>query len=319
MLTSPKRLGGSWVQCSMSSDVAPMGPAAKVGASVSRSQGQPPLGLMAALVLLVALYVPTFIGLARSVWDTDAQGHGPIVLAVSVWLLYRGWPELSAVHRVDARAGWGWVTIGFGALLYIFGRSQDILLFEVGSLAVNLAGIILLFTGWRGIRIVWFSLFFLLFMVPLPSAVVDTLTQPMKLAVSSVADSVLFALGYPISRSGVILSIGPYQLLVADACAGLNTLFTLEALGLLYLNMVRTASAFRNISLAILIVPISFLANVIRVIVLSLITYYFGDEAGQGFLHGFAGMVLFMSALGLIIVADGVLRLISQPMRKAAV
>jgi exosortase/archaeosortase family protein len=105
----------------------------------------------------------------------------------------------------------------------------------------------------------------------------------------------------------VILQIGQYQLLVADACAGLHTLFTLEALGLLYLNLVSRDSLGRNITLAILIVPISFAANTIRVIVLSLITYHFGDEAGQGFLHGFAGMVLFMSALMLIITTDTIL------------
>ena len=98
-------------------------------------------------------------------------------------------------------------------------------------------------------------------------------------------------------------------LLVADACAGLHTLFTLEALGLLYLNLIRHDSFFRNITLALLIVPISFTANVIRVMVLTLITYHFGDEAGQGFLHGFAGMVLFLSALLLIIAVDSMLQL----------
>jgi exosortase B len=156
----------------------------------------------------------------------------------------------------------------------------------------------------------WFALFFMVFMIPLPGVFVDALTQPMKMAVSYVAEFVLYHFGYPISRSGVILQIGQYQLLVADACAGLNTLFTLEALGLLYLNLIRHQSAIRNILLAILIVPISFIANVIRVIVLTLITYHFGDEAGQGFLHGFAGMVLFMAALMLIIACDGLLRLI---------
>ena len=55
--------------------------------------------------------------------------------------------------------------------------------------------------------------------------------------------------------------------------------------------------------------PISFTANVIRVIVLTLITYHFGDEAGQGFFHGFAGMVLFLSALMLIIGVDSMLQL----------
>ena len=167
---------------------------------------------------------------------------------------------------------------------------------------------VLLLRGPKQLRAIWFALFFMCFMVPLPSAVVDALTQPMKTAVSYVAEHVLYWAGYPISRTGVTIQIGPYQLLVADACAGLHTLFTLEALGLLYLNVVRTSSWFRNIGLAIFIVPISFAANVIRVIVLTLITYHFGDAAGQGFLHGFAGMLLFLSALALIIGTDSILR-----------
>jgi exosortase B len=171
-------------------------------------------------------------------------------------------------------------------------------------------GIGLLMLGVRPLKVGWFPLFFMLFMVPLPGPLVDALTMPMKVAVSIVAEHVLYAAGYPIARSGVILQIGQYQLLVADACAGLHTLFTLESLGLLYLNLVRHESLVRNVVLAILIVPISFAANVVRVMVLTLITYYFGDEAGQGFLHGFAGMVLFLSALLLIIGFDTLTRII---------
>jgi exosortase len=157
----------------------------------------------------------------------------------------------------------------------------------------------------------------MMFMVPLPAIVVDTVTQPMKLAVSTVAMAALEMAQYPIARSGVILQLGPYQLLVADACAGLHTLFTLEAMGLLYLNVVKSASAFRNITLAILIVPISFFANVIRVIVLALITFHLGDAAGQGFLHGFAGMVLFMTALLLIMSLDGTLHWLDRRFGRA--
>jgi exosortase B len=181
------------------------------------------------------------------------------------------------------------------------------LIFEIGSVIWLLIALALLNFGPKALKAQWFALFFMLFMVPLPGAVVDTVTMPMKMAVSYVAEHVLFWVGYPIGRSGVILQIGQYMLLVADACAGLHTLLTLEALGLLYLNLVRRDSLFRNVGLAILIVPISFTANVIRVMALSLITYHFGDEAGQGFLHGFAGMVLFLSALLLIIGFDGLL------------
>jgi exosortase/archaeosortase family protein len=68
----------------------------------------------------------------------------------------------------------------------------------------------------------------------------------------------------------------------------------------------------RNIALPILIIPISFTANVVRVMVLALITYYWGNEAGQGFLHGFAGMVLFIAGLFMMFAADSLLRFISE-------
>jgi exosortase B len=253
---------------------------------------------------LAFLYAPSFIDLFRGIWSTDEQAHGPIVLGVSCWLAWRNWPEMWRRSEGQPSSLVGWPIFVFGLVLYILGRSQDILLFEIGSLIWLLTGILLLTRGSVALKAQWFALFFMLFMVPLPGPIVDTITMPMKMAVSYVADNVLFAAGYPIARVGVVLQIGQYQLLVADACAGLHTLFTLEAMGLLYLNLVQHDSWFRNLGLAILIIPISFAANVIRVITLTLITYYLGDEAGQGFLHGFAGMVLFLSALLLIIGVD---------------
>lgn len=255
------------------------------------------------------LYLPSLVDLFRGIWSTDQQAHGPIVLGIACWLIYRKWPDMQRVSEGQpASPATGWPIFIFGLLLYIIGRSQDILIFEIGSVIWLLAAILLLMRGSAALKAQWFPLFFMLFMIPLPGAVVDALTMPMKMAVSYVAENILFWAGYPIARTGVILQIGQYKLLVADACAGLHTLFTLEALGLLYLNIIRHDSLFRNITLAILIVPISFTANVIRVMVLTLITYHFGDEAGQGFLHGFAGMVLFLSALLLIIGVDSLLQ-----------
>ena len=262
-----------------------------------------------AIAGLLGMYGLTFWDLFHGLWAGDQQGHGPIVLAVSIWLLWKNHADLTAAS-IQPRSVAGWASLALGLLLYLVGRSQDILIFEVGSIVIVIAGLLMLLSGYQAVRLMWFPLFFMVFMIPLPGVFVDALTQPMKMAVSYVAEFVLYHVGYPISRSGVILQIGQYQLLVADACAGLNTLFTLEALGLLYLNLVRHQSAIRNIALAILIIPISFIANVIRVMVLTLITYHFGDEAGQGFLHGFAGMVLFMAALMLIIACDGFLRMV---------
>lgn len=257
---------------------------------------------------LIVLYVPSLVDLFQGVWSDDEQMHGPIVLGISCWLLYRNWPTMIAVSEGERTHSAGWPVFVIGLLAYTLGRALDVLVLEIGSVIWLLTGTILLTRGVKALKAQWFALFFMLFMVPLPGMIVDAVTMPMKMAVSYVAEHVLFWVGYPIGRNGVILQVGQYMLLVADACAGLHTLLTLEALGLLYLNLVRRDSLFRNVTLAILIVPISFTANVIRVMALSLITYHFGDEAGQGFLHGFAGMVLFLSALMLIIGFDTLLQ-----------
>lgn len=260
------------------------------------------------MVGLALLYLPSLYDLFTGIWAQDEQFHGPIVLAISLWLLQRNWARMEQVSQGEQPSAWGWPLVVIALFLYALGRSQGIGIFEVGSVIWLLAGLLLLLRGGRALKAQWFALFFMLFMVPLPAQVVDLVTMPMKMAVSYVAENVLYLAGYPIGRNGVVLQIGQYMLLVADACAGLHTLLTLEALGLLYLNLVRRDSLFRNIALAVLIVPISFTANVIRVMALSLITYHFGNEAGQGFLHGFAGMVLFLSALLLIISTDTLLQ-----------
>ena len=257
---------------------------------------------------LALLFGPTFHDLFSGAWVGEEQGHGPIIFFLSLWLIWRKWPEVLAAGAPVRPHPTGWAVLAFGLGIHLLGRSQKILMFEVASILAVLAATVLLKLGTRALRLLWFPFFFMLFMVPLPSELVAALTMPMKMAVSWATEHLLFAAGYPISRSGVVLQIGQYQLLVADACAGLQTLLTLEALGLFYLNLMRHPSAFRNIALAILIVPVSFTANVIRVIALTLVTYYFGDAAGQGFLHGFAGMVLFVTALLMILALDSALQ-----------
>jgi len=260
---------------------------------------------------LALLFLPTFVSLFSGAWIGEEQGHGPMIFGLALWLIYRKWPEVRALGPAASSAA-GWSVLACGLLLHLLGRTQHILMFEIGAIVLTLAAVVLVKRGAAALRVLWFPFFFMLFMVPLPSEFVAAVTMPMKMAVSWATEHLLFAAGYPVARSGVILQIGQYQLLVADACAGLQTLLTLEALGLFYLNLMRHPSAFRNVGLALLIVPISFSANVIRVIVLTLVTYYLGDAAGQGFLHGFAGMVLFLTALALILAVDSGLQWLAR-------
>jgi exosortase B len=281
------------------------------GAGSATAKWRMELSTWPILLGFLVLAVPTLISLFGGPWSTEEYAHGPIILMLAVWLMWRRWPM--ALAAADRGPSWvGWPLFVLAMPLYVIGRSQQILSFEIGSLILLGAALVLVRQGARALVICWFPFFFMLFMIPLPGSVVSALTMPMKMAVSYVTEHLLYAAGYPIARTGVILQIGQYQLLVADACAGLQTLLTLESLGLFYLNVVRHTSALRNIGLALLIIPISFIANVIRVVTLTLITYYFGDAAGQGFLHGFAGMVLFISALVLIIGVDSLLQNFSK-------
>lgn len=271
------------------------------------------LELGALAVGLLVMYVPTLITLDQTIWNVVGQGHGPVMLALTLWLAWQRWPALMALPDRQATFS-GSILLVLGILLYVIGHSQDLLPFETASQIPLMAGIFLLYKGGAGLKTMWFPLFFLLFIIPLPGSLVDAVTAPLKAGVSYVAEWVLHVAGYPIGRSGVTLTIGQYQLLVADACAGINSIFALEAIGVFYLSMAAHTNRLRNILLAALIVPISFVSNTLRVIALVLVTYYFGDEVGQGFVHDFAGILLFMVATLLTIGTDAILgRFLKEP------
>ena len=258
------------------------------------------------LTAFVATYAFTYWKMFNGAWGTEEQGHGPMIVAAAAYLM---WVRRHEIFEGPARPaiGAGFSVLVLGLVMYVIGSSQSVIEFEAFSQILVLVAGFLLIHGWQALRRAWFPLFFLLFSVPLPPALTQMITMPLKMMVSYVAENVLYWIGYPIGRVGVMLTVGPYQLLVADACSGLNSLFTLEALGLLYMNIMNYTSRARNVLLAVLIVPISFVSNVTRVIILVLLTYHFGDGVGQGFAHSFSGMVLFAVALILTYACDRLL------------
>ena len=256
---------------------------------------------------LAAMYVPTYYNLATGLWGSEEQAHGPIILGVVLYFIWQ-LRERFLIDTANKKSPvLGGICLVFGLMFYVVGRSQDILILDIGSQILVLAGILLITRGIPAVRALWFPLLFIVFMIPLPGFIVDTVTGPLKQHISELAEAILYMVGYPIARNGVTLTIGQYQLLVADACSGLHSMFSLSAMGLLYLYIMQHTSWLRNGVLIASLLPIAFAANLLRVIVLVLITYYFGDEAGQGFLHGFAGILLFVISLLILFALDGVL------------
>jgi len=265
------------------------------------------LSLAAILVGLALLYVPTYADLARGAWREDAYAHGPIIVAVFGWLAWRSRDVLRDAALAPAPLA-GAACLAFGLLLYLLGRTQSLAVFEVASHVPVLAGVVLMLRGWGGLRRFAFPILFLLFLVPLPGFILDAATTPLKEIVSAAVAQLMQAMGYPVAREGVVLAIGEHEMLVADACSGLNSLYSLFALGLLYHHVAAPGRGLGRLAILLaLIVPIAVVANIVRVLGLVLVTYHFGPEAADGWFHGVAGMLVFVIALLLIVALDRVL------------
>ena len=254
----------------------------------------------------LCLAVPSFWDFLFGQWSGYSQGHELLLLVVVAWLMQRRWPLIEALPDAPVRI-LPVLGLALGLLLYAFGRTQEFIRIEMLALWWTGVSVMLICKGVAALRRTWFVWAFALFMIPIPFSVVLMLTAPLKEAVSAVATLLLSTVGYPIGRTGVVITVGQYQLLVAEACAGLQSMFILEAMGLLYSHLVNHQSWWRNGLLAACAIPMSFLANVVRVMILVVVTYHFGDSVGQSFIHSFAGIVLFAVALGLMGALDALL------------
>lgn len=277
-------------------------------ASISRQLGSQRLitehwPILAGFCLLA---VPTLMSLAAQEWSRERGVHEPLVIATGAWLI---WREFQTLHLRPQR-GETWVTAAIlvpSLAAYVFGRSFDFLILEAAGLYG--AGLACAYDVLGGaiLKRLWFPLFYLLFALPAPGWLLDFATAPLKELASTLTTHLLQLFGVPILREGVTLFVAQYQLLVEDACAGMNAILGLTSLGLFYAYLQHGASWRYCAALAVFIIPIAVLANVVRIIVLVLITWQAGNEAAQGYLHGAAGLVTFATGLLLVFLVDSFL------------
>lgn len=252
---------------------------------------------------ILSVLIPTMIYVATKSWTTEQGAHGPIVLAAGLWLLWREW----VVARPYAQpAPPKWVMLFFLPViaLYFVARVSQIVELEGILMYATLMVVLYSFVGKTAMKIMWFPLLYLLFIFPPPETFVAVTTNPLKILLSEWATNSLHVLGYPIGHSGVTIQIGQYSLLVADACSGLNSLISLTAIGLFYVYLRHHANIRYALLLLLVIVPVAVFANLVRIQVLILLTYYGGESVAQGFLHDFAGMTTFFTALVTIFAVD---------------
>lgn len=265
----------------------------------------PPVGLILLGIVAAGILAPTMYRLGTQVWSKEFGAHGPIVLATGAWLLWRRTPDMSAEGVRGNTLLTFAVSVGSLAT-YVFGRAYDLLSLEAGGLYGFFVAVLYDRFGLRTLLRNWFPIFYLGLLLPIPGWMLDEFTAPLKLLVSTMSAGVVLPFGIPLVQEGVTMTVGPYQLLVEDACSGLNSLIGLIAITMFYIYLLRNAGWKYSLFLVTLIIPVAIIANVIRIVILILLTYFFGDAVGQGFLHVTAGLFLFALSLLLMFLIDSV-------------
>ncbi len=236
-------------------------------------------------------------------WDTIDYTHAFFILPISLGLIWLKRDKLKELHRIRKDNSSNVISlffIIFGGLLFIFGQQQDYILFQTFSLIPILFGLTGYLYGPNISKTLAFPFLYLLLLVPPPVGILDSITFPMRYGISVAAESVLGLINYPVSRDGLMLTIGYQDIFMGEPCSGFRSLITMISLVLVYVYLVK-GHMLKKLILTSFIVPMALLGNLVRVITLCLITFYFGEEAGQGFFHNFSGIVIFIiTILGLM-------------------
>lgn len=244
--------------------------------------------------LITLLYSPVLYQLYRSRWETIDYTHAYFILPISLWLAWRKRNELKKILKKPAPDTKQSSLILFilGILMFIFGWRQDYLFITTLSLLPVLFGAILYLYGKRFTRILLFPLCYLLLMVPPPLGILDKITLPMRYGTSVAAAWILNICHLPISRDGLLLSIGDHEIYMGPACSGFRSLITLISLGLVYIYVNKGGLKKKSLLFAS-IIPLALLGNLIRVILVCLATYWFGEKTGHAF-HDMSGFLIFI-------------------------
>ncbi len=266
--------------------------------SGSRAIPWVPIAWFAALTVLC--YLPVLMRLATQWFTDDDMGHGSFVPVIAAYIV---WVRREDILRAEIRPSyWGLALIAWGAFQLLLGTIGAELFLQRTAFIVTIAGCVLLTCGSQVLRIVSFPLVLMLFMVPLPRIIYTQITFPLQLFASSVAESVLNAIGIPVLRDGNILELASGQKLsVVEACSGIRSLLTLTFLSLVYAFFFDSKPWMRW-ALLLLTIPIAIAANAGRVTVTGILSNY-KPELAEGFSHTMEGWIIFIVDLLLLVAA----------------
>ncbi|MBN2143850.1 MAG: exosortase [Candidatus Aureabacteria bacterium] len=255
-------------------------------------------------ILTALLYIPVFISLYQIRWDAVDYAHAYFILPVSLGIAFMKRGQIKEnLTTEQGKNITGLLLFLSGIIAYIFSNRMDFLVMVTFSIIPLLSGLILFLYGTKMFRVLWFPILYLIFLVPPPAGILDLVTMPMRYGVSVATQYILVLFHYPVSREGLLLSIDKHDLFIGQPCSGFRSLITMISLGAAYIYSIR-GTLFNKCILSLSIIPFALLGNLMRIIILALITYYFGEKAAMGFFHDFSGMFIFLIMIAALIMTE---------------
>lgn len=249
-------------------------------------------------ILVLITYVPAFIWMKeRWLAAGSYYTHGPLIPLISLMLVWQARKELRRETIVSSPLGLLWILCG---LLVLGVASWLRIYFLLGaSLIMVLSGLTLHFYGdfiWRRSA---FAHVFLIFMVPLPMVIITQLSFQMKIYAAKMAAVLLKLMQIDAVREGAVIRLARTVVIVDDVCSGLRSLVSLLALGVVMAYWMKAVWWRRGI-LVIAVIPVAIVTNIMRVVLLSLISEYGGVRYATGWMHDVTGVLVFAGAFVLM-------------------
>src|SRR5262249_43997587 len=198
---------------------------------------------------------------------------------------------------------WGWGLLVAALITRAVAYERSLQWVETATLLAAIVGLGWAFGGLPLLHPAWPAILFLMFMLPLPTAVNGLITLPLQRIATTGSYFLLQLSGFWVIQQGNILQLttpfGPRSLDVALACSGLKMLMTLAATVTATI-MLFSLPLWKRIVLLISAVPIALLSNIIRIVTTGWCYYYIESEAGQHWAHDIIGWMMMPLALILV-------------------
>lgn len=249
------------------------------------------------LIALAIVFYPALNHLVSYGWEAADYTHAYFVLPISLVII---WFKRHALTLRTTVSFPGFIFLFISLWIYAFAVVNGFMFLEAFGVCFVIWSIASIKLTPASCRVLIFPLTYLLFIVPPPSIVIDSITFPLK-KISTWGSAVLLKLfQFPLEVHGAVLKVGDHHLLVSDACSGFRSVVTMLCLGAVYIYLQKLPTTTKWILFS-LIVPLSVIANILRISLTAFLAYRFNPKLAEGFFHSFSGIVLFMIVAGVLI------------------